>query len=253
MEKTEFYSTIFKRKSIRNFNLTPLDENTLAEISDYIHNLKPMYSNIKTELKIVSSDNVKRRMMKEAPHYIAIFSEIKEGYLTNIGFMLQQVDLFFSANGLGSCWQGIPSPTKELLKSSNLEFIIFIAFGTPKDPETLHRASVSEFKRKSLRDITDIEGADELLEAARIAPSATNSQPWFFTGDANLIHAYSVKPNFLKAMMIKKYIPIDVGIAICHLQVAAEHSGKKTEIMFDETAKTNAVNGYEYVASLKVE
>ena len=253
MEKTEFYSTIFQRKSIRNFNLTPLDDDTLTEISDYLHALKPMYSDIKTELKIISSDKVKRRMMKEAPHYLAIFSEVKEGYLTNIGFMLQQADLFLSANGLGSCWQGIPSPTKELLKSSDLEFVIFIAFGKPEDPESLHRTSISEFKRKTRGEITDITGADELLEAARIAPSATNSQPWFFTGNASMIHAYSIKPNFLKALMVKKYIPIDVGIAICHLKIAAEHSGMKTAIVFDKTAKGSVPKGYEYIASLKIE
>jgi hypothetical protein len=51
--------------------------------------------------------------------------------------------------------------------------------------------------------------------------------------------------------MVKKYIPIDVGIAICHLQIAAEHFGKKTEIVFDKTMKT--LKGHEYIASLKIE
>jgi hypothetical protein len=41
-------------------------------------------------------------MMKKAPHYIAVFSQAKEGYLTNVG-LLQQMDLYFSANSLGSC------------------------------------------------------------------------------------------------------------------------------------------------------
>ena len=190
--------------------------------------------------------------MKEAPHYIAVFSEVKEGYLTNIGFMLQHVDLFFSAEGIGCCWQGIPAPTTDLLNSSDLEFVIFIAFGKPKDPKSLHRSSVSEFKRKSLGEITDIEGADDLMEVARIAPSATNSQPWFFTGNKNLIHAYSVEPGFIKRFT-KKYIPIDVGIAICHLQIAAERFGKKAEIVFDKTAEINVPKGRKYIASLKIE
>ena len=251
MEKTEFYQYIFKRKSIRNYDLTSLDDVTLKEISEYLNSLKPIYD-IKTEFKIISSGCVKRRMMKEAPHYIAVFSEVKEGYLTNIGYMLQHVDLFLSANGIGSCWQGIPAPTSELLNSSNLKFVIFIAFGKPKDPESLHRISVSEFKRKSQSDITDITDADELLEVARIAPSATNSQPWFFTGDKNLIHVYSVEPGFIKRFT-KKYIPIDVGIAICHLKIAAEHFGKKAEIVSDETAKMKSLKGHEYIATLKME
>lgn len=252
MEKNELYQYIFKRKSIRTYKLTPLDDVTLKEISEYLNSLKPIYDDIKTELKIISPDYVKKRMMKEAPHYIAVFSEVKEGYLTNIGYMLQQADLFLSARGIGSCWQGIPAPTKELLRSSSTSFVIFIAFGKPKDPKSLHRGSISEFKRKTLGEITDIVGADELLEVVRIAPSATNSQPWFFTGDKNLIHAYSVEPGFIKRFT-KKYIPIDVGIAMCHLQIAAEHFGKKTEIVFNKTAEANVPKGRRYIASLKIE
>ncbi|MGZ7210381.1 MAG: nitroreductase family protein, partial [Methanobacterium sp.] len=148
------------------------------------------------------------------------------------------------------CWQGIPRPKKELLVSSNLEFIILIALG--KTSESLHRSSVSEFKRKSIQEISDVKGADELLEAARLAPSAGNGQPWFFTGNENIIHAYSIKPGFIRGLMAKKYIPIDVGIALCHLNISAEHHGKKTEIKVDKTAPDYSDKGYEYVISLMV-
>jgi len=73
MENNEFYSTIFKRKSIRNFDLNSLKENELSEISNYLQALKPMYKDIKTEIKIVGPDNVKRRMMKKAPIYSYFF------------------------------------------------------------------------------------------------------------------------------------------------------------------------------------
>lgn len=252
MEDNEFYSTIFKRKSIRNFDLNSLNENELSEISNYLKVLKPMFKNIKTEIKIVEPNNVKRRMMKKAPHYIAIFSETKEGYLTNIGFMLQQMDLFLSRNGIASCWQAFPAPKKELLNSSNLKFIIFMAFGKPQDPETMHRSNIEEFKRKQLKEITDIKNEDELLEAVRIAPSAANRQPWIFTGTENLINAYASKSGFTN-FLVGKYPQIDVGIALYHLKVSAEHFGKKTKILSDETAKMNAPNGTEYIASIKLE
>jgi nitroreductase len=250
MKKNDFYQTIFKRKSIRNYDLTPLDEDTLNEINEHLRTLRPLYSDIETEMKILSSVDVKRRMMKKAPHYIAVFSQAKEGYLINVGFMLQQMDLFFSSNNLGSCWQGIPKPNSEVLKSSDLKFVILMAFGKSNVP--LHRKSTSEFKRKALREITDNNGAFELLEAVRLAPSASNRQPWFFSGDESIIHAYSFKPNRIIAILVKKYIPIDMGIALYHLKLATEHFGKTTNILFDKTAKKNP-NGYEYVASLKIE
>lgn len=251
MEKKNFYETIFKRKSIRSYHQDPLDEETIFMIQKYMENLNPIYPDIETELKIVSGDQVKTRMMKRAPHYIAVFSENKEGYLTNIGYMLQQMDLFLSTNGIGCCWQGIPKPKKEILMSSNLEFIILFAFGRPKEP--LHRSNISEFKRKPMDEITDIEGADDLLEAARIAPSATNSQPWFFTGSENKIKVYCVQSKFLKARLLKKWNQIDVGITIFHIVTAAEHFGKSVEIISDRNARDNPPEGYYYIVTLKIE
>lgn len=251
MNNEELYRAIFKRKSIRNYDLTPLDQNTMKEISNHLQSLTPLHDDIEVELKIITPELVKRRFMKKAPHYIAVFSEPKEGYLTNVGFMLQQMDLYLSANGIGSCWQGIPAPTKELIESSKLKFIIFIAFGNTTKP--VHRSSTSEFKRKSLLDITNIKGADNLLEAARLAPSARNNQPWFFTGDENIIHAYYIKPGLVRGFLTSKYPPIDVGIAFYHLKLAAEQFGKETEILMDDKAAPDYSNkGYKYVASLRI-
>lgn len=249
MEEKDLYSTIFQRKSIRKYDLDPLDEDTLKEIRDHLQTLKPLRKDIKIEFKILSPDVVKRRMMRKAPHYLGAFSEVKEGYLSNVGFMLQQMDLFFSAHGLGSCWQGIPTLKKEGLARSRLKFIILMPFGKPK--ETLHRTKISQFKRKSLQEISDIKRADDLLETARLAPSARNAQPWFFTGDEHLIHAYCLKPSFIAGLLIKKYPPIDAGISLYHLILGAEHFGKEPEIIFDNPDDNN-LNEYDYVASLRL-
>ena len=251
MNENDLYEAIFKRKSIRNYDSAPIDQNRLEEISEKLGALKPMYAEIKTEFKIISPDQVTRKGMNKAPHFIAAFSEAKDAYKTNVGFMLQQMDLYFSATGLGSCWLGIPQPTKEVRESSNQEFIILMSFGNPK--ETLHRTSISQFKRKPLSEITNIVGADELLEPARLSPSAINLQNWYFTGDKNLIHAYSAKSGFLRSVFGGSYFPVNVGIAICHLQLAAVHLGWKTKIMFEEGKDKNPRKDREYIASLEIE
>lgn len=250
MGKKDLYSTIFQRKSIRKFDLTPLDSDRLKEIHECLKTLEPLHEDIEIEFKILSPDLVKRRMMRKAPHYLVVFSEVKEGYLNNVGFMMQQMDLYFSANGLGSCWQGIPSLKKEGLESSSLEFVILMPFGVTTEP--LHRTSTSQFKRKSLQEISDIKGVKEILEAGRLSPSAGNGQPWFFTGDENLIHAHVTKPNFIRGLLTKKFPPIDVGISLYHLKLAAEHFGKETEIIFDDPG-IEKLKEYEYVASLHLE
>ena len=255
MEITDYYGTIFKRRSVKKYDQTPLDEKTLKEISNQIKSLKPMYDNIKTEVKIIPLEQVETKK-KQAPHYITIFSEPKDNYLVNAGYMLQQMDLFLSGNDIGSCWQGSPRPNGNVLKNSDLEFVIVMSFGNPKKskPEELHRGGASDFKRKSLSEISTVKGADEIVEAARLAPSAGNSQPWFFTGDENIIHVYGSKPYAVKehkAPKVKKYNVISIGIAIYHLQVALEHFGRKVQIAADENASKNAPENYEYVVSLK--
>jgi nitroreductase len=249
MEETDLYSAIFRRRSIRKYDLDSLDEDTLKSVRERLQNVEPLHRDIKIELKILSPEVVKRRAMREAPHYIAAFSEVKDGYLSNVGFMLQQMDLFLSAKGLGSCWQGIPTLKKEGFASSRLKFVILLAFG--KTQETLHRTKTSQFKRKSLQEISDIEGADDLLETARLAPSARNAQEWFFTGDKHLVHAYYRKPSFIGGLLLKKYPPMDAGISLYHLKLGAEHLGMETEIIFNNPEVIN-LNAYEYVASLRL-
>jgi len=46
---TNLYETIFKRKSIREYDLTPLDGHTLEEIMAHTSTLKPLYDDIKIE------------------------------------------------------------------------------------------------------------------------------------------------------------------------------------------------------------
>lgn len=47
------------------------------------------------------------------------------------------------------------------------------------------------FKRKSMEQITD--RPDAKLEPARLAPSAVNSQPWFFAHEGDTIHVWCSK------------------------------------------------------------
>ncbi|SHK53200.1 nitroreductase family protein [Paramaledivibacter caminithermalis] len=251
MENKNFYDVIFKRKSVRKYNLENLDDTILEEVSTFISSVKPMYEEIKTEIKIVKLENVKNLLPIRAPYYILFSSENKEGYLTNAGFMLQQIDLFLSANELGSCWVGMAQPKKEILKKLKLEFIIALAFGKPA--EFVHRKNLKEFRRKSIEEIRDTNEKDELIEPARLAPSATNSQPWFFRILNNKIHAYCIKQNLIKAILLKKMNQIDMGIAICHIWIAAKKYGKDMKIITDRKGLEYSPKGYNYVISLIID
>ena len=245
MEKIDLYSEIFKRKSIRRFQPTPLDETTLANLTNTFNQIKPLNKDIKTELKILPENTVKGLFAVKAPHYLAIYSEEKEDYLTNAGYMLQQLDLHLSANGLGSCWLGVAKPSKEKSVYSGLKFVITLAFGKPA--EKLHRDKVGEFKRLPLDQIRDAVGMDDLLEPARLAPSANNSQRWFFTGGEGKINVYMGN-----SLLQNRWSLIDAGIAICHIWIAAQHHGKRVEQVKDLEAARRRISGKSYVTSLRI-
>jgi nitroreductase len=245
MENSSLYQTIFKRKSVRKIDPSPLDQVTLERITSQFSVVKPMLPGIRTEMKLMTSKDVRGMFKVDAPHFLAIFSEEKEGFLLNAGFMMQQMDLFLSANGIGSCWQGGPKPTKEAEKVAGLEFVVLLAFGKPL--EKVHRESLSEFKRRPLSDITNIGGKEDLIEPARLAPSGMNNQPWFFVDGNGAINAY-----YHKSIVADHMNQISVGIAISHIWLTARHIGKEAELTIDPTLSSKGPKGYAYAASLRL-
>jgi len=123
-----------------------------------------------------------------------------------------------------------------------------MAIGKPAEP--LYREKIPEFQRKPLSAITNMGDAFELLEAVRLAPSATNNQPWFLTGTRNQVNFYCVISSFLKAIVYDKFNRISMGIALYHLKLAAENAGKTVEIITDDEAKKNHPKDYFYICTL---
>jgi len=204
----EMNEIIRKRKSIRKYDLTPLDDATLEKIREQIKNVKPLYPDIRYSIETVSK--TKGMFGIKAPYYLIFGSEEKDGAYENIGFTGQQMDLFFSESGLGSCWLGAAKPEEKEI--GILPHVISMSFGKPAEP--LYR-DISEFKRKPLSEIS--EGTDERLGAARLAPSGVNAQNWYFIAENGKIHCYRKKPNPLLGFMFNKLGCIDIGIALCHI------------------------------------
>lgn len=245
MENEKLYQTIFRRKSVRRYDMTPLEASVIDEVSKLIPVLKPLYD-IRIDIQLVPGSAIRGMLAVRAPHYLILSSENKEGCLVNAGFVLQQMDLALSAMGLGSCWVGLAKPSAEIAIKPGMEFVIAMAFGKPAGSP--HRESLSEFIRKPLSQITDTPD-DPLLEAARLAPSSVNSQPWHFKRTGEKIHAYCVKPSRLKTMVYERLNRIDMGIAICHIWLAAQHHGKEP-VFIREPQLKEAPSGYEYVVTV---
>jgi len=205
---------IRKRKSIRKYDMTRMDGVDLERVNEQIKNVKPLYPEIKYSVDIVSK--TKGLLNVKAPHYLVFNSEEHECAYENIGFIGQQLDLYFSGTGIGCCWLGGAKP--EGKDASELPTVLGMSFGKPAEP--LHR-ELSEFKRKPLAIIS--EGSDNRLEAARLAPSGVNAQNWYFIAENGKIHCYRKKANPLLGFIYNKLACIDIGIAICHIAEESEN------------------------------
>ena len=226
---------IFHRKSCRSFTGIPVDAVTIETIKAFP--MKPLYPDIKIQWDVVSREQVKCICPWTTPQVIAIYSEKTEGWLENVGFLFQQMDLYLQSRGFGVCWLGLGRMhPKTAPKVEGMQFVIMLAFGYPKGDQLRHESK--EFKRNVPEQITD--QVDIRLEPARLAPSAVNSQPWYFTHEGKTIHAYCAR-NKVPGYMNR----IDMGIALSHLYVANEETFR---FFCAENAPT--VAGFDYIGSV---
>ncbi|WP_407374321.1 nitroreductase family protein [Methanobrevibacter sp.] len=226
-------SQIYVRKSCRNYLDDEID---MGIIKEFLSDINPLNEEINYYYEILTKEEVNVRTGWSAPYYLALYSEKKDNYMENIGFVFQQLSLFLQSQGIGSCWAGMASPKKK-----NPDSVIVIAFGR-SDKMT---RDVSDFKRKGLSQISDFE--DERLIPAQLAPSAMNTQPWFFKHTDDGFDVYQVKQNILKRQVLKRWNPIDMGIALAHLYVENEDSFE-----FEIKNDADELKGYTYTGSIKI-
>ena len=225
-------SQIYVRKSCRKYLDDEID---MTPIKEFIPKAKVLNSDIDYSYKILTKDELSIRTRWKAPYYLALYSEKKENYGVNLGFIFQQLSLYMQSIGVGSCWVGMAN-----VKQKNPNFVIAIAFGKSND---LTR-DISKFKRKKLSEISDTE--DERLIPAQLAPSAINSQPWYFKHADEGFDVYKTKHNIVKQKIIGKWNDIDMGIALSHLYVSNPDT-------FEFEFKNKAdIKGYTYFGSVKI-
>lgn len=237
----DLYSPIFTRASTRKFDPSPLPEDILSKLGDFLAEVKPLLPDVELKHEIVSGRDVKGMALPKAPHFLLISGKRHPLRNTAAGYLYQHAELWLYAQGYATRWLAGVKP-----KEPDPDYIIGIAFGKPAEPAV---RKTEEFKRKAMSEITG--GRDSRLEAARLAPSGMNGQPWYFIVDGGKIHTY-YKPN-LGGLLSKMYnlTDLDVGIALCHLAVAGEHEGRTFEFAVMEEGVPAPPSGFSYVGTVK--
>ena len=125
MDKT-FYEMIFRRKSFhifRNVGNESISGAELDDIQSAYSEFTPLDPGIKTAIHIVPE---KETNCKRGGEYCVLFySEKKDGYLQNIGYLGEQLDLYLVSRNIGTLWFGIGKTEEEPFE--DMEFVIMFS------------------------------------------------------------------------------------------------------------------------------
>lgn len=228
----DLFDQIFKRKSFHLFRGVGNDaitEDELEDIADAFEGFDRLYPEIRTAIRVVPSSAVSFK--RDAEYCILIYSEEKDNYLMNAGYIGEQLDLYLAEHDIGSLWFGLGKPDEK--EYDGMRFVIMIAIRKVKD-RALYRKDMFKAKRKPLSDVWSGEdiGADGEFgvgDVARFAPSACNSQPWYVENKGGALTVYRYrKPGrsgIMSASAASYFNRIDMGIYLCFLELCMIRRG----------------------------
>lgn len=245
----DIIQTITNRKSTRTFLNKIISEETKEKIESYIKTLtNPFGETISYEI----IDNINKNTNEKLGTYgviknpsnfiIAKIDSYDNHSLEALGYEMEELILYLTEIGIGSCWLGGTFKRDQFANAVNLkegEIIpVIVPIGYIAEKKTItdkvmRRMSKGDF-RKEWKDlffkedfntslsIQEAGGYGDVLEMVRLGPSASNKQPWRIIQDNENYHFYEyVTPGYSKVFPydIQR---IDIGIAAAHFSLTAK-------------------------------
>jgi nitroreductase len=245
-----WHAAIERRKSRRRFepNL-PITPETLAALEKVCNQFAP-FPHARPRLVTKSSESVFKGVIggygkvKGAPAFVAFIGNMDDPFVQEkVGYTGEGIILEATALGLNTCWVAgffRPEIVASLTEVSNKERVLAVTpVGYARESESWEEKLMTRFGRSRNRlPISKLVGGlpkeqwpnwiNVSLEAARLAPSAVNRQPWGFNVQYDSITVF-VRTSGPEFNVSKR---LDCGIAMLHMEVAAVNSGYKGEWEF---------------------
>lgn len=239
----KWYSAIFQRLSRRQFEERSLPEEIIDRLSVVARQLNDDVPGARAVLVTENPSAVFKGAVgaygkiKGAPAYVAFVGNMEDSSVQEkVGRLGEIFVLEATSLGLATCWIGAffrPNLVRSQINIDSDEQVLAVSpIGFAKEHYTLEEKLMSGIvmsrKRKNLEELYLNKPTEPLspwvqsaLEAARIAPSAVNRQPWRFSVENEAIKI-SVD-NSRDSYHISKRL--DCGIAMAHIEIAANHEG----------------------------
>ncbi|HUW66179.1 MAG TPA: nitroreductase family protein [Spirochaetia bacterium] len=237
-----WHSAITRRRSRRRFDPALPEGALLERMRQVCENFRP-FPGVRAALVTQPADDVFKGFadsygkVKNAPAFIAFIGRRDDPAVQEkVGYLGEGIVLEATSLGLGTCWIGgffRPEMAASLAGAGGEEIVPAVTpLGRAAGSWTVEERMMSGFgrnhQRKPLAEFVSglpesdwpswVRGA---LEAARLAPSAVNRQPWRFlveTGSVTLA-VDSPKDDFHVSRRL------DCGIAMLHMELGFKKAG----------------------------
>ena len=226
--------TIKERNSVRSYSGERLSSDLITQIENYTKQLTAPFG-AKARIELIDAklgdEPVKLGtygVISGASHFLALIIDKNDPMAeTSGGYIFEQAILYCTALKLGTCWLGGTFSAKDFSKQIHLKendkLTIISPVGYKREKkrliDSIMRTGAGSNKRKAFETLFFDENFDTPygqnltysipLEMIRLAPSATNKQPWRVLKEGNFFHFYHI-PN--------RFSLIDLGIALCHFE-----------------------------------
>ena len=258
---------IQKRKSVRSFNGTPLSVKDKNELQAFIEALKnPFDVPIDFRLLGTKEYGVSSPVIIGEDTYIAAKVTKQKNFEIAFGYSFEAVCLFAESLGLGTVMLAASlsrAAFEKAMKVGENEVLPLASpVGYPAEKkslrETLMRKALKADERIPFEELffennfktplsKEKAGVfSEALEMVRLAPSATNKQPWRAVIQGDTVHFYENKT--IRESSLGDIQKVDIGIALAHFDLTMKEDG--CEGVFTEAnPQLEAPESFEYIIS----
>jgi len=262
------------RKSSRTYKEIDIESETIQKLNDFIAKINKE-SKISARFVFTRNEDAESAaakklgtygVIKGANSFIVGVLDKGEKNALEFGRLFEKIILFATDLGLATCWLGGTFKKGDFAKNLSLaenEFIPIVSpVGYEKDKlrvvESAMRTVIGADKRKPWSELffeengstplNEISAAPYAvpLEMVRLAPSASNKQPWRIIKDNKTLHFYvcRTKGYGVTGYDMQKN---DIGIAKCHFELTANELGLKGN--WQGMKNMPIPTGFEYVCS----
>lgn len=261
---------IKERMSVRTFKKQSLDEQTLTQVKKIMQEDHSLFGvPVTFQLLDPEKDHVSAPVVVDAPTYVGVKVKKQKNAELSLGYAFEYFILNVTALGLGSVWLAATIDRKAFEKAMHVQEDEMMPVVTPLGYAAEKRSVREKMMRKGLKADTRLpfeklffkqdfahplsldEAGDyqQALEMVQLAPSATNKQPWRVVVDGDRVHFYEVKNKGYAKEDTGDIQKVDLGIALCHFEVAMHEAGKQGQFIQEDPGIILPDDHTEYIAT----